>query len=367
MTVFQKSIIVLITLSLAALIIPSCSDGTVVYSELDYYREGQLKNTFRNEIAPLHALFAGECAKLSNVSITFTNQPNEENLIKLRKQWLETILVWKRCELYNQGPVEQSFIHNSIDKWPVNATTIETAINGEDIIDKSYIASRGSNAKGLAAIEYLIFNQEKNTSEVLNDFSNSRRLDYLSSLSENLVEVSESTNSMWTGYQNEFETQAGGGLEGGQNKLINNLINLLEEIVQTKVGKVLGNSNGGTPMPSLAEGYNSAASLQMIKANLKTIERCYTGEFSQAPFRVGFDEFLIQSESIALNERILNQIQSCYESIDKIQNELGSAVISENQQVVALYDTFGELLILLKVDLANVLGSTITFTDNDGD
>ena len=176
MTIFQKSIIALAGLSLTVLIIVSCSEGTVIYSELDYYREGQLKNTFRNEIAPLHSLFADECTKLNNASIAFANQPNQVNLEELRKQWLETVLTWKRCELYNQGPVEQSFIHNSIDKWPINATTIETSISSENTIDNSYITSRGSNAKGLAAIEYLIFDQNKNTNEIIDAFNDQRSI-----------------------------------------------------------------------------------------------------------------------------------------------------------------------------------------------
>ena len=47
--------------------------------------------------------------------------------------------------------------------------------------------------------------------------------------------------------------------------------------------------------------------------------------------------------------------------------EPSSAVVESPDTVSAARDAVNDLLVLLKVDMANQMGFTITFSDNDGD
>lgn len=354
------------SLIVIVVVLVACEDGTP-YSEFDYYREGQLKNVFRNEILPKHELFEAQSLELKNASENFSKQPNEINLEALRVKWCETIKSWKRCELYNLGPIAETFIQNQINKWPIDETKVESYIAGNETINEEFITSRGSNAKGLTAIEYLLFKGQQDVSTVQSGFTDQRRLNYLMFLVSNVYDLSREINGLWPLYQSEFETQTSGGLDGGQNALINNLVSLLEEIVQIKIGDVSGNQNGGVPSPEHSESFHGQASLELIRANLESVERCYDGEFARTAFRVGFKEFLELSGNTELSDRVKAQIEACHVAIDNISVPLNKAVETDSVAVAALYEEFRNLLVLVKVDLANVLGSIITFTDNDGD
>ena len=74
---------------------------------------------------------------------------------------------------------------------------------------------------------------------------------------------------------------------------------------------------------------------------------------------------LIGSEDFAI--KISDQFTECQKQLDAIEGTLEDEIITNPEAVVALKDSFRDLLVLIKVDMANVLGSTITFNDNDGD
>ncbi len=232
-------------------------------SEIGYLREVQLDNVYTNEIIPLTNNFISETAALNSLIESFHQSASIEKLSATQLQWKEVITVWKRLELYNLGAVEDSFIHFEINRWPSNINFMNTYINESEILNETFIASKGSSSKGISAIEYLLFSSQNNQN-VLSEFTKNtnfeRRLGYLLALSNNLKSKSEEISTIWTKDKVRFLSAVENGINGGQNQLINAMITLIEEIIISKLGKPLGEYEDGRIDFEELEAYRSQTS-----------------------------------------------------------------------------------------------------------
>lgn len=74
--------------------------------------------------------------------------------------------------------------------WGANETKIENFIAATDTMNQSDINGLPTKARGLSAIEYLLFDTDLSTT--VSSFSNQRRIDFLLALNANLVIKSSS-------------------------------------------------------------------------------------------------------------------------------------------------------------------------------
>ena len=72
-------------------------------------------------------------------------------------------------------------------------------------------------------------------------------------------------------------------------------------------------------------------------------------------------------EGQPLSAAITEQTESALAALAAIEQSLSVAVVEDPDAVRTLYDEVKALLVLVKSDMANHLGITITFSDNDGD
>lgn len=68
-----------------------------------------------------------------------------------------------------------------------------------------------------------------------------------------------------------------------------------------------------------------------------------------------------------LSAEVDEQFERTIAALEAIDQPLAVAVIEEPATVEAAYTEAKALVVLLKADMANHLGITITFSDNDGD
>lgn len=339
--------------------------------QIQYYRKAQLKNIYENQIAKLTQSFTDETNLLIEATNSFKNKTDLTNLVTIQNQWKSVQLVWKQLELYDLGTISDNFITSEINRWPTDQKKINTNIASTDIINESYINTKGSSSKGISAIENLIYSITDDNATLLNTFTEDslsvRRIQYLIALSENLHQNSLKLKTLWDSDQVSFINSLENGISGSQNQVINAMVTLIEEIIITKLGKPLGDTNGGIIEAKRLEAYKSGFSKEIIQQHLTALQKCYTGDFTKTPFQIGFDDFLILIGREKLATHIMNQFIVCQEKATAIKGSLKNEITSNPKNVTELKNAFRDLLVLLKVDMANVLGSTITFNDNDGD
>ncbi|MRI02186.1 hypothetical protein GH721_16700 [Kriegella sp. EG-1] len=349
----------------------SCNeDEQAAYSsEVEYYKYNQLTNIYDNEIAPLNVSFVKETETLEILVKAFKSDVTITNLNAVQEQWKAIQKVWKQLELYDLGEVANSFVAFEINRWPTDPERIEENIASDEVLDAEFIASIGSSSKGISGLEYVLFGTDNNVDlESFTTMDNAdRRLSYLVAMSENLVVKSNQLQGLWENNKDVFVGGLENGISGTQNQVINAMVTLIEEIIISKLGIPLGDNNGGVIEPDRLEAYRSETSKDIIQQHLIALKRAYEGDFTQSPFRVGFDDFLVLIGSEEFSISIHDQFVICQEKIDAINGSLVSEIETNPAAVLDLKNAFRDLLVLIKVDMANILGSTITFNDNDGD
>lgn len=367
-----KTKTLLISIVSSIIILISCNDdgSSENNHKIQHLREAQLENVYINEIMPLNNTFVLATQKLYEEIKSFKTTTTLEHLIIAQKQWKEVLKVWKKIELYDIGNVKNSFIHFEINRWPTDTSQIETIIDGTEPIDEASIIKKGSSSKGIAALEYLLFSS-KEKEETLALFTTkpnfNRRLLYLESLSQNLQSQATVLQSIWESYRSGFMSSLEDGISGTQNQIINAMIALTEEIIISKLGKPMGDATNGTINIKALEAYRSNTSLLIIREHLNALQRCYTGEFVEKTATWGFDNYLQGIERIELDKKIKKAFDECQKKTQMASENLENILINDPEYVKSLKNTFSELLVLLKVDMANAIGSTITINDNDGD
>lgn len=369
----KKTLIILPSFVISILLfLVSCDSDGITESDyqIQYTRTAQLDNIYENEILVLSNQFIQKTTLLQTSVQEFKTTTSLENLTKTQADWIAALKVWKQLELYNLGAVENSFIHFEINRWATNTETIDEYILGNETINDTFIASKGSSSKGISALEYLLFSSEENQ-EVLSSFTTDlnfeRRLDYLEALAINLKTKADALLSIWKNDKDNFISSIENGISGSQNQLTNAMITLIEEVIISKLGNPLGDNTGGLINIEALEATRSKSSLIIIQEHLTALKRCYNGSFLENEINWGYDNYLYLIEREDLDVTIIAAFETCQTKIDAIKNPLIEEIISNPENVTNLRDAFRDLLVLIKVDMSNAIGTTVTINDNDGD
>lgn len=335
----------------------------------NYDRGTLLKSLADNTIAPAYNNFSVQADSLYATAVLFAQTNALNDLAKVVTQWQHTVDAWQQCEPYNIGYVRDNSVGAQIASFPSNNLVIESEIAGTSTIDENYIAATGTTRKGLSAVEYLIFGTSGNTSAVQDSFANSlRRKAYLVALCAHIKTVAHSVKAEWNGgaSYNYFTTQTQMDISGALNQFVNALVEHIEFVRKSKVGKPCGVEPGATADYSKLENRYAPRSLENIKHNIAAWRACFA--ISNA---TGINNYADAVDATYNGEKlsvvILNQLDACIAKANAINGSLESAAQNNVNTVKELHLELKKLTVLTKVDLSSSLGVVITFSDNDGD
>lgn len=372
MNIRKSSVLVMLT----ALILNAFSCKREKEEEPETFdRIQMLKNITTEVILPSYSEFLSETETLENKINAFNSDLTTHSFNELKIQWALTTITWEKCELYNLGSIQSSFIHNKIDTWPSNTTFIENFIASSDELTSDYLNSKGSSSKGLPAMEYLLYGDDQNPDAQFTSLTTAensdRRRAYLTALTQNVNAKAEEVLAKWTDhYQFIFTSDSSTELGSSISVLVNELISVTEQVAQTKLAKPMGKTSDGLPHPNLLEAYRSGQSLQKMKSNLLSIKEVLFGKESNSQNFLAdyanFTESDMDAET-ALTSKIQTQFNVIEATTNSINPPLNNALENQYDQLNDLYEKIRYLFILLNVDLSNDLGIVVTLNINDGD
>ena len=378
----MKKLIFLTTL----LLLMGCG-GTVTVSETavppltstptGFDRRALLENITQQIIIPAHEQFVAEAEALETAVTTFTKDPTLSNLEAAQSAWRTATVARTSLLTFRLGLVDDSRLHSRLDNRPARATFIEETIAGTVTIDAAFIESIGSSSIGLGTVEYLLFESEGGNDAVLTRFTEvenaARRRDYLLAVAQNLPLKADALLQVWLPEGGNYAAafiaadMDGGEMQGSMNMLVNQMIADLEEIVTTRLGKPTGNTANGQARPDLVESPFAYWSLPRIRSTIQMMQVIYSGKDG-----LGFDDYLDFLDAEGEGGQTLSQVidarfATTLAAFDAIEGTLHTAVTNQPEQINVAYEEVRTLLVLLKADMTNQLGITLTFNDNDGD
>lgn len=354
-----------VVVAIAVQLLMSCgSDPKGLDDNFD--RTKILVNLTDQIILPAWEDFESATAVLKSRYATFQANLDEESLSELQTSWFTARIAWKNCEPFKFGPLESSGLENEVDLWPANATGIESAIDAYDGSD-SYLIKIGSDRKGFAGLEYLLFSSDVVTTLEL--FKKENRMIYLGLLVDALSDIAVQMHTTWRDdYAAGFKEDIGNDAGASTTLLANELIYHIEVTKNYRVETPLGIRSGSSvPLPETLESYYAHQSKALIAQSLEITHQVFAGGDGS-----GFDDYLDElniqdEENKLLSQVIFEQIALCETDLEEIDGSLADALEYDIAAVEKLYVDLKELTLLIKTDMMSQLGLLVVFSDNDGD
>jgi predicted lipoprotein len=359
-----KNSILLFTL---ALTIPfgSCNEEDGPGDDSNFDRELLLEELGNNIIVPSYIDYQDGVTDLKQRAIEFTLTPNQQTLQTLRDQFRITYLLWQECSFFEFGPASEVGLKSSTNSFPTDPVNIELNIssgsyNLEAPINKTSI--------GFPAIDYLIYNPSKSDNEIIISFvDENSRVQYLTDLVNQMMEKIDYVVEGWIpnggNYIDQFRVKSGKESGSSLSDLLNEYNrhfenNTIERKIRTPLGNVL---------PESVEAYYSQESIPYAYANLNAMKMLFLGNFN-GNSGLGIDDWLdaagARYESTLLSNAILARFDTAIQRIDEIPDPYSSALIQAPQDAELALSELEILSELLKTEMTNALGITITYDKN---
>jgi predicted lipoprotein len=320
-----------------------------------------------------YAEFEALCVELAARTRALAEEPSDAALDAAREAWFAARAPWKRTEVFAFGPYseEPQRFGPKIDFWPARPETVDEALAGDDELGPDAADRLGAPAKGLHALEYLLFEPDADVVQAFG--ADARRGDYAVTVADDLIVQAHALWEAWDPDHGNFLgelTDAGRSstrydtLNRALGEVVNRMGYTLENMSAEKLAKPLGDSAGGVPQPDQVESPFSGRSLEDLRDNLRGVELLYFG--SEERGLLSLDAYLLE-RGRHLTESFRARLVACQDAIDSVPEPLEIAIESDPASVRALMARLGELRRLIQVDVINALSLSVGFNDNDGD
>lgn len=324
----------------------------------DFDKQSMLRNIAEGVIVPAYEIFNSSLNDLRDALEAYQNDPTTAHADQVKVSLDDAYLAWQGCAPFEIGPAADEGLKLLVNTFPVDTTRVVELIEQEDY---DLTSAQNSLAKGLPAMDF-----------VCNEFPEYRFVgaNVQSFLMDNVVLLEDASaevlNAWQQTYTDEFSINDGSDVGSSLGMLVNALNQDFELIKNAKVGIPLGKKTLGVAQPEKVEALFAEISVELIKANVLSIQAAINGAEGQ-----GIDDLLdaldARYEDQVLSEAIDQGFDAIIQAANEIQGPLDEAIETSPQSVEVLYTAMQNQVVLLKTDMPSQLGVQITYQDNDGD
>jgi len=362
----------LILAALISTLACNTSDPVEEKPDLGFDRSKMLENMAKTLIRPAFAAFSADVVALDASAQVFYSAPTPANLEALRQKWLTAVRTWPYANTYNFGPAGEEGLrlglYEEVGKFPAGEETIEQAIAA----GQWDLSDANRNARGLYAVEYLIFGKNMDAQQIADGFVQSpKRAQYLAALCADIKNRVSAVATGWQTYEANFIADAGTSAGSSSALLYNELVRCFNQLKNHKLALPLGRYSGFPIIaPEKVEAYYSGISLQLIEIQITAMENLWYGRSREGVDGMGFREYLADvvggPELIAQTEAQFANIRTALAAVPQTP-PMSVQVKSAPAPLEALHDALREHTRFFKSNMSSLLGIAITFENSDGD
>ena len=326
----------------------------------------------RDVILPSYEESVAASMWLQTAAHELAADPTAETLETVQQAWRLARTPWKRTDAFRFGPTALQTLGAAIDQSPIDAAKIETEVAGTATLDAAYFDNLGANKKGFHGIEYMIFGADNAAvlASFTTDANASRRRVFVAGAADHLVATSGLLQAAWIA---EAARLADPGADNADyptikasiDALVNETVFQVEVVADTRLGKPLGTTTGGTPRPELQESAPSDHSVEDMAATLESIRNIYYGSRDGSPGK-GVGK-LVADLSPAADREMRRALDAAAAAVAAIPRPFARALVDANATVLAAYTAVQDLKDALATEVIATLGATVKFNANDGD
>ncbi|MCA9572118.1 MAG: imelysin family protein, partial [Myxococcales bacterium] len=250
---------------LALLALSACKPPVAAVDEELEHRKQVLGSLHQEVVAAGYAEVAERAVDLESAATAFCATPDTAGLDATRAAWMAVHGPWKRMEVVGFGPVvdEPYRFGPLLDFWPVREGVVDDLIASETDLGYDSLRGFGASTRGLPVLEYLLWHPSL---EGPATFEDARRCGYLVALASDVRQNTADLHVAWQEYATRLAdpgSQADFAYATHQQVLdewVNRVLFALDDIRSEKLGKPLGDTSAGVPLPEAAESRFSGRS-----------------------------------------------------------------------------------------------------------
>ncbi|MCH4823423.1 imelysin family protein [Gramella lutea] len=353
---------------IATLIFTACStgddgSGNGGGNETDSFDRGaMLVNWADNIIIPAFSDFKTSTQQLEELTLAFTQDPSEENLVALRNEFENSYIEFQAVAMFDIGKAEEVGFRRFLNTYPLDAAAVEDKISSG-----SYNLELPSSfdEQGFPAMDYLLNDLGENDSEIVTKYSSENYSNYLVDVAQRINSLTSEVNASWQGdYRDNFVSNTSSSSTGSVDKLTNKFVMYYEAFLRSgKIGFPSGVFTG-SPSPINVEAYYSKdLSKELYLEALESVTDFYNGNGSGDSYKQ-YLEFLDRGE---LASDISSQLTAIEAQASNLDASLRRQVETDNTKMLEAYDELQKGVVLFKLDMMQALSISIDYVDSDGD
>ena len=335
--------------------------------------DSTLTNLGTNIILPAYQQLATNVAAMDAAINTFTATPTADNLVSAQAAFKTAYTSYESTTQFEFGPaIDQSMVTTIINVFPTDTSTIHNNIaTGTFTID----GLSNFKAQGFPALDFLLFGavNAKVVANFSTDANAANAKKYLTAVSASLKSKTAAVLIAWSAtggnYLGKFIAATGVDAGSSLSLLINAYVYDYDVILKNyKLGIPIG-KYGATTIPqdpAKVEAYYSGISLQLLNAELQSVQNVYLGGTG-----LGLDDKVAatnaQSNGGSLNDAIKNELTTVIAKVKAVPGPLSASITNNAASVNDAYTEVSKFVVLIKVDMSSALGVKISFSDDDGD
>lgn len=330
-------------------------------------RGAMLVNWADNIIVPAFENFTNSTQQLEDVTVAFTADPSEENLVTLRNQFASSYVDFQTVAMFDIGKAEELNYRRFLNTYPLAATEVE-----DKIASGTYNLELPSSFKeqGFPAMDYLLNGIGETDAEIAAKYSSENYRNYLLDVAKRINSLTKEVNSSWQGdYRDTFVNNTSSSSTGSVDMLTNKYIMYYETFLRSgKIGYPAG-AFTGTPSPINVEAFYSAdLSKNLYLQSLESIVDFFSGKhFNGNQTGKSYEQYLESLDRGDLANDILSQFDVVKSQASNLSANFKNQVETNNTVMLSAFDELQKVVVLLKLDMVQALSISINYVDSDGD
>lgn len=151
-------------------------------------------------IQPLYRDLEQASQQLTQASTDFCQNSSLEQFQKLRDAWGTSMLAWQRTDSLLFGPATAEQMDFQINFAPPKKQIIKGLLASDKPLSTEVVAAAGVGAQGLSSLEYVLFDREQTTEQLLASFKDASgqiRCSYVQAVSSLLEQNIMKLNAAW--------------------------------------------------------------------------------------------------------------------------------------------------------------------------
>jgi uncharacterized iron-regulated protein len=309
-------------------------------------------------VYPAYSDLEAKATDLNNAILEFIAAPTNDLLQQAQDAWRSTRQPWEQSEAFLFGPVEDFNYDPALDTWPVNRVDLDSLLNSNNSLSVEEIETLPESLKGFHCIEYLLFGD--GGVKTAADFTEREYL-YLSSLSQNLLGITQSLRLSWDADQpGNFSAEVILAGEGSNRyasqqeafiAIATAMAGICDEVANGKMEEPLFSQDS-----TLEESQFAHNSTTDFRNNMLGVLQAYLGKYTEDG--TGLND-LVAANNISLDNKLIEQMNAAVTSLSVIDDHYGKAIYTQQVQIMNAQDAINALRQTLEGELIEFIQTNV--------